>query len=808
MRSFLRCVLLHGDFINVVYYKNTGSDTLSNVRLQDLFAGASGDLVWENNSHSERFTLAEGESKTFKATYQVQEDDANKTLINTAIAHYAGGLDSDFVSTKIEKKKETVDVTGTKTWVDGGKTHNNAEELTLTLSRKSRFENESESVTATATWQGDTYTFSGLPKYDERDREYTYTVTEAAVSGYTTKQDGNNFTNTINTINDKIDVTGTKTWVDGGQKHDNADELTLTLSRTSKKAGSTAEEVKATATWEGNTYTFKDVAKYDKDGYEYTYSVAEAEVEGYTTKQEGNNFTNTVSTINDKIDVSGTKTWVDGGKTHNNAEELTLTLSRTNAKAGSVAEPVEATATWSGNTYTFSDLPKYDAEGYAYEYSVAEEKVEGYTTKQDGNNFTNTMDDINAKTSVTGTKTWVDGGLTHDNGTEVQLTLSRTANGKTEQVKATVTWSGNTYTFSNLDQYDAEGYEYTYSVAEAEVEGYTTKQEGNNFTNTMDGIDAKINVTGTKMWVDGGKEHDNATELTLTLSRTSEKAGREAETVEGVTATWEGNTYTFKDVAKYDAEGYEYTYTVAEGAVTGYTTKQEGNNFTNTVNTIHDTIEVTGTKTWVDGGKEHDNATELTLTLSRTSAKAGSAAEPVEATATWIGNTYTFNAVAKYDTEGYEYMYSVTEAAVEGYTTTSDGNNFTNTMDGIDAKTSVTGTKTWVDGGKEHNNAEELTLTLSRTSAKAGSTAETVEATAVWDGDTYKFEDVAKYDAEGYEYTYSVAEAHVDGYTVAYGGENSWDITNTIDDINATVEVTGTKTWVDGGRQHNNETEV
>ncbi len=582
----------------------------------------------------------------------------------------------------------TTSVTVTKQWIDGNSSTRPGN-IEVRLKQDERNYGDAVILNSENGW---TYTWRNLPQTDETGEKHAYTVEETAVPGYKTtygesqtSSNGNvsiTVTNTRNDIDAKINVTGTKTWVDGGKTHDNATELTLTLSRTSAKAGSEAESVEATATWEGNKYTFKDVAKYDAEGYEYTYSVAETAIEGYDTTSAGNNFTNTMSNIGEKTSVTGTKTWVDGGRTHNNANEVKLTLSRTSAKAGSTAETVEATAEWDGNKYTFADVAKYDAEGYEYTYSVAEAKVEGYTTTSAGNNFTNTMDGIDTKINVSGTKTWVDGGKTHDNAKELTLTLSRTsakAGSKAENVEATATWEGDTYTFSELPKYDAEGYEYTYSVAETEVEGYTTEQVGNNFTNTMDGIDAKIVVTGTKTWVDGGKEHNNADELELTLSRTSAKAGSEAETVEA-TATWEGDTYTFSGLPKYDAEGYEYTYSVAEAAIEGYTTDQDGNNFTNTVNTINDKIDVSGTKTWVDGGKAHDNATELTLTLSRTSAKAGSKAETVEATATWDGNTYTFADVAKYDAEGYEYTYSVAEAEVKGYTTTSDGNNFTNTM--------------------------------------------------------------------------------------------------------------------------------
>ena len=67
--------------------------------------------------------------------------------------------------------------------------------------------------------------------------------------------------------------------------------------------------------------------------------------------------------------------------------------------------------------------------------------------------------------------------------------------------------------------------------------------------------------------------------------------------------------YSFDNLAKYDLEdGHIYSYTVSEDAVNGYTSVQNGNNFTNTIN--QEKITVSGTKTWVDpDGTVHPNIT-------------------------------------------------------------------------------------------------------------------------------------------------------------------------------------------------------
>ena len=755
-------------------------------------------VVWDGNTYTFS-NLSKYDTEGYLYEYKVSEN---------AIDEYTTNVDGRNFINIMSNIDDKINVTGTKTWVDGGKTHINSEEIALTLTRISaKAGSVEETVEVTPTWNGNTYTFNGLSKYDPEGYLYTYKVVEDAIYGYTTVQDGRNFTNTMSEINDKIEISGTKTWVDGGKTHNNATEITLVLTRTSTKTGSVEEKVEATVVWNGNTYTFSNLAKYDTEGYLYEYKVTENAIGGYTTRVDGRNFINIMSNIDDKIDVTGTKTWVDGGKTHINSEEIALTLTRISAKAGSVEETVEVTPTWNGNTYTFNGLSKYDPEGYLYTYKVVEDAIYGYTTVQDGRNFTNTMSEINDKIEISGTKTWVDGGKTHNNTTEIILALTRTSTkpGSVEEtVEATVVWNGNTYTFSNLAKYDTEGYLYEYKVSENAIYGYTTNVDGRNFINIMSNIDDKIDVTGTKTWVDGGKTHINSEEIALTLTRISAKAGSVEETVE-VTPTWNGNTYTFNGLSKYDPEGYLYTYKVVEDAIYGYTTVQDGRNFTNTMSEINDKIEISGTKTWVDGGKTHNNTTEIILALTRTSTKPGSVEETVEATVVWDGNTYTFSNLSKYDTEGYLYEYKVSENAINEYTTKVDGRNFINIMSNIDETINVTGTKTWVDGGKQHNNATEITLVLTRTSAKPGSVEETVEVTPTWDGNTYTFNGLSKYDAKGYLYTYKVSEVQIKGYDTTTSGNN---FTNTMSNISETINVTGTKTWVDGGKTHTNAKEI
>ena len=57
-------------------------------------------------------------------------------------------------------------------------------------------------------------------------------------------------------------------------------------------------------------------------------------------------------------------------------------------------------------SYKFTNLDKYASDGHIYKYTTSEEPVEGYTSRKDGNNYINTINQ--EKISVNGNKTWID----------------------------------------------------------------------------------------------------------------------------------------------------------------------------------------------------------------------------------------------------------------------------------------------------------------------------------------------------------------------------------------------------------------
>ena len=595
-------------------------------------------------------------------------------------------------------------------------------------------------------WQAD---FTDLRKYDDAGNAYVYRVNEDKVNGYTAKVTGNAaegfvVTNTYDPDGDgnSVNVSGQKTWVDGNNG-DNTRPASITVELYADGVKKAEQKVTAENGW---NYSFSNLPKYGTDSHEIQYSVKEVAVDGYTSVVNGYNIENTLN--QKKISVSGTKTWIDPeGTVH---PEITIVLKRDGAEVDRVTLGNGET------TYSFNNLDKYDlADGHAYEYTVEELPVEGYTSSQDGYNFTNTINQ--EKTSVSGTKTWVDPeGTVHP---EITIVLKRDG---VEADRVTLGNGETTYSFTNLDVYAADGHVYEYTVEELPVEGYTSSQDGYNFTNTIN--QEKTSVSGTKTWIDPeGTVHP---EITIVLKRDGAK-------VDEVTLANGETAYSFTNLDVYAADGHVYEYTVEELPVEGYTSSQDGYNFTNTIN--QEKTSVSGTKTWIDPeGTVHP---EITIVLNR---------DGVEADRVTLGNgetTYSFTNLDVYAADGHVYEYTVEELPVEGYTSSQDGYKFTNTIN--QEKTSVSGTKTWIDPeGTVH---PEITIVLKRDGAE-------VDRVTLGNGETtYSFDDLDKYDlADGHAYEYTVEELPVEGYTSSQDG---YKFTNTINQEKTSVS--GTKTWID-----------
>lgn len=270
---------------------------------------------------------------------------------------------------------------------------------------------------------------------------YEVTEVERNTNGYSTTSTG--WTGTIpagdtaqaefenyrhsSSSSNRTDVSGTKTWVDDSNAAGlRPDVLELTLYRSVD--GGPEQVVNATPTWTktGNvwTYRYANLPKYDSSGRAYTYRVVETVPEGYVSTVSGNNFTNTLTEEEEKITLTGHKSWL-GDTAEGRPESITVVLYDGD---GQVVRRVTVTAAenWS---YVFADLPRYDAEGNEIPYYVREEGVPaGYQVSYDGLNIVNRKEDavgaLRVTKQVTGT------GAEYDRAFSFTVTLEdRTING-------------------------------------------------------------------------------------------------------------------------------------------------------------------------------------------------------------------------------------------------------------------------------------------------------------------------------------------------------------------------------------------
>ena len=798
------------DITNTLKYENVKTSVTAKKIWDDNDGkvGARASVTFELYKDGERTGItqiaSDAEDINWTVTFQdLQKYKADGTKIEytvvevTRLPHYAEpvyGNDGNVltVTNKIDYTTFTKDVSVKKIWVDPANTEH--EDITINL-----YQSGNNEIFRTATLDKNTtsYIFTALPKYDKDGNEYTYTAQEVGVKGYTTSysEDKLTITNTIEQ-NNKVEVSGTKTWVDPeGTKHD---PITIRLYQNDN-----IEAYRTIILENGVTnYKFENLPKYktDPDGkYELDangnvqlnkYTVREDAVEGYNTTYSKNNPNDIINTIeqNNEVSISGTKIWKDPeGTVH---DPITIKLLRD-------GEETEKTFVLkNGETeYSFKNLEKYDlSDGHEYNYTVREDAVEGYDTTYSQDNKLQIINTIKqVKKNISGTKTWIDPeGSSHP---EVLIDLYRNT-----ELYQTKKLENDKYEFTDLDTYDSNGNEYNYEVKEREVSGYTSEptktENGVNFTNTIK--QAKTSISGTKTWVD--PEGTLHSDITIILLRDGTPTGDTTILTNGTT------TYSFENLDKYDlTDGHEYQYTVQELDVTklGYTSKLNGNNFTNTIIEKND-VNVSGTKTWIV--PEGTKYPTITIRLIKNGTKTDNK-EVLENGKT----SYSFTNLPRYQVdENGNYIldengnvklnvYTVEEDNVEGYNTTYSKDNPNDIINTIkqNNEVSISGTKTWVDPEGTTLVHPDITIKLLKNGTK-------IDETTLTNGNTkyeftglprYKVDENGKYALKnGYVQLneYTIEEVAVKNYDTTYDGYN---ITNTFNqEIKGTVEITTTTT--------------
>lgn len=691
------------------------------------------------------------------------------TVTESAVAGYETSVSGYNITNT--HKPETLDITGTKTWNDSNNQDGKRpKSITVNLLANGII-TDTKTVTADDNW---TYSFTDLPKY-ANGQEITYTVSELTVPGYTTTIDDNyNITNSYTPGETSASVT--KIWDDA----DNQDGIRPESITVALLANGTPTNKTVTLTAANNwTQTITGLPE-KADGEYITYTWTEVNVpEGYSLTGTSKNETVTTLTNThtpELTSITGTKTWKDAdNQDGKRPESITVNLFADGTKLKSQSVSADADGNWS---YSFTDLPKY-ANGQEITYTVTEDAVDGYTTESDGYNFINTHQP--ETTEITGTKTWNDAN-NQDGKRPESITVILLANG-TEKTRQAVTAdeAGNwTYTFKDLPKY-ANGQEITYTVAEEEVTDYTTTYDGSNITNSY--TPGKTSATVTKIWNDAENQDGKRPEsITVSLLADGKETGKT------VTLSVENNwKQTISDLPeKADGKAIEYTWT-EETLPEGYELTDNSKNGTVTTLTntyAPETTSITVTKTWDDADNQDGKRPEsIIVNLLANGEIVASQTVKADEAGNW---TYTFKDLPKY-ANGKEITYTVTEEAVEGYETSVDGFNITNTY--TTETTEVKGSKTWNDAdNQDGKRPESITVRLLANGEEKDSQTVTADENGNW---TYSFEKLPKYEA-GKEILYTVTEDAVADYTTEITG---YDITNSY--APGKTSVTVTKAWAD-----------
>jgi hypothetical protein len=427
-----------------------------------------------------------------------------------------------------------------------------ADKVTVHLYADGEDTGKTVELSAANNWKAE---FKDVRQYDTSGNEIEYTVKEDKLENYSSKvtKDSNCGFIITNTNTETIDIPVTKTWV--GKPTESVEVKLLADGKDSgKKLTLTAAEG-----WKG---TFEKLSKYDeKDGHEIEYSIEEVKIDGYTTGISGsaeNGFTIT-DTISGTVSIPVTKVWK--GEPASKVE-VTLYADGKEVETKTLSEDND----WQ---YTFTDLEKYK-DGEEINYTVEEKEVEGYTSAKTGDIengiiFTNTR---TGKTAVEGKKVWDDKD-NQDGKRPEEIAVNLLANGEVVQ-SATVSEKLNwQFSFEDLDKYDEEGQEITYTVEEEAVEGYKTSYDGTTITNSY--TPETTSVTVKKEWNDSNdkaKKRPDSVKVALFAD------GKQVD--EATLSKKNKWTYTFSDLDK-KKDGKDIVYTVKELEVANkYTSEVTG----------------------------------------------------------------------------------------------------------------------------------------------------------------------------------------------------------------------------------------
>ena len=611
----------------------------------------------------------------------------------------------------------TVDVVATKIW-DGGHSVNHVI-VTLKLYRQigsgtPQLVTDAPSISPNTGISDEfVYTWENQPIGDGQNT-YTYSVQEVTTglpSGYTSivqpTSGGYNFTVT-NTYHNIGDVEAFKYWYTDGVVPQLPD-VWFQLYRYTE-ANPTLELVpkQNIKFMPGGTFHWKlpKMPNADPSGNAYIYIVKEVDANGNDYVPAGYEkveATDKAAVHNYRYGrdrkVTVTKDWSDVPIDKRSSISVTLFMNGEMLVKSGVTNPVilDANNNW---TYSWTGLVNYYNQTTLNNYTVTEDTstlhqhvvfdevtythtdiTPGYLTTA---TIKNRLVDM---TSVSGTKTWADND--DQDGIRPDSITVKLMNGNAEVDSRTVTGPEWKYTFSNLPKY-ANGVEIAYTIAEADVEGYTSEPDGYNLTNTHTPATRTVRVS--KLWVDNDNKTDLRAPVTLRLDakvngqiipwtdlRAASASGQQMSANGKVTLTAKANeSHDFNHLPLF-YEGNAVQYEVVEETVlNGYNSPEYG-------------------ETENDGKTATNRILSSTLTIAKLiEGTEYTETEPFEFRVVFNGDeedfvTFTLRHGERYPITNLPYglTYRVSETQPDGFIVTYD-ENATGTLVGEDMETIIT----------------------------------------------------------------------------------------------------------------------
>lgn len=629
--------------------------------------------------------------------------------------------------------------------------------------------------------------FEDLPVY-QNGQKVTYTLTESTVDGYTTdiRDNGHTFTVTNTHIPAVVNVDVTKVWTDGENQDGNRpDSISVILT------GNDGNRYTATITAANNwKYTFSKLPKFFNEGTQIEYTLAEDAASGYSNvieKKDNYTFVLTNKYSPATVDIPVVKKWNDDNDRDGaRPESVNIVLNGSDGKLYTGTLSAE-----NGYTYVFQSVPKFHNSGTLISYTVAEEKVTGYTTEvaKDSSGYKFTLTNTKSIETVTKTvsKVWEDSN-NQDGLRPSAITVILTGDDGSRYLKSVSAAENWTTTFENLPKNQNHGQSIQYTVSEAFVSGYTDEvtQNGNNYTITNTHMPATTEFFVTKTWKDNGNNDGmRPDEITVTAHGSD---GRSYAKKLNADNQW---SVMFSNLPKY-ANGKTIDYTLTEEAVPGYTSSitRNGKSFTLINTHVDETKNITITKAWNDENNQ-DGLRPKSITAVVNGSDGSARFVQLFESQNW---TTSLNNLPKYKNST-EVQYTVKENAISGYETEikQTGDSYTITNTHAPAVVTVSVVKIWDD----ENNQDGIRPSLIQVTLTGSDGSVRNAAITKNDGWTYQFKNLPKY-KNGMKIDYTLQEANSNPYTyeiVKGSDEYSFTITNNY--VPAVVNVPITTVWDD-----------